>query len=82
MYEEKVLNALQYLQIHDSEYKSIIITEDRLDWMNGQEVAQMKGNENPVNLRGNKTKKDQLPVLSGFNVKEMVSQFMNWNLCQ
>ena len=44
MYEEKVLNALQYLQIHDSEYKSIIITEDRLDWMNGQEVAQMTNN--------------------------------------
>ena len=32
--------------------------------MNGQEEAHMKGNENLVNLRDTKTRKDQLPVLS------------------
>ena len=52
------------MRIHNSEYKSIVIAEDRLDWMNGQEEAHMKGDENLVNLRDRKTRKDQLPVLS------------------
>ena len=56
--KEKVFNALEWLKIHNSEYKSIFFSEDGLDWMNDQEEAQMYDDENVINLHDNKTKKE------------------------
>ena len=45
-----VLNALRWLKIHNKHYKNIVLDESRLDWMEGENEAQLPNVENKTVL--------------------------------
>ena len=45
-----VLNALRWLKIHNKHYKKIVLDESRLDWMEGENEAQLPNVENKTIL--------------------------------
>ena len=44
------LNALRWLEIHNKHYKSIVLNESRLDWMEGENKAQLSNIKNKTIL--------------------------------
>ena len=46
----KVIDALKWLKLHNSEYKDITINEDRLDWMKNKESATLTGTKTTVSI--------------------------------
>jgi len=61
---KRVLDALNWLKIHNSEYKSINIAEERLDWMDNKDEAMMSDNVNILDLEDPDVPKDQQPVVA------------------
>ena len=45
-----VLNALRWLKIHNKHYKNIVLDESRLDWMEGENEAQLPNIKNKTIL--------------------------------
>jgi len=59
-----VLRALEWLKIHNSEYRDITINHSNLDWMNGKDEADVLKNVRYFHVKGSAPSKAQKPSVS------------------
>jgi len=59
-----VLQALEWLRIHNSKYRDITINPSYLDWINGKDEADVHKNVRYFHVKGTAPSKAQMPSVS------------------
>ena len=64
VFKQKVIDALQWLKIHHSEYRDITIKKSKLGWMNNCDEVFVMSHIKNFSINGKNASKSQQPSVS------------------